>query len=138
MWIKLVERKEPLKAFCNFFEDSIIEEDVGQSISHYQQAITDAKLKLDFAIAPRLWLIPSNLIINTESKIGYNNNLKTVTPTMKFGINNLVNFESKLVGINKNKNSKTNHPHQQNKESPAIFNSKNEDKKMEDNESPIQ
>ena len=65
----------------------------------YQNAIQNAKLKLDFAIAPGLWLIPSNLIINTESVVGYNNNLKSVTSNMKFGINNLVNGEKKKVGI---------------------------------------
>ena len=71
--------------FLDFFEEEVIFEK--NSTKRYQFAIQEAKLKLDFAIAPGLWLIPSNLILNTESVNGYNNNLKSATLIMKFGIN---------------------------------------------------
>ena len=51
------------------------------------------------AVAPGVWLMPSNMIINTESVIGYNNNLKIATEDMKFGVNNSINVETKNVGI---------------------------------------
>ena len=131
----ILELKGSHTIFLRLFRESIIEDDLTKSIINYQNAIQDAKLKLDFAIAPDLWLTPSNLIINTESKISYNNNLKSVTPTMKFGVNSLVNFEYKNVGIGASK-PKIKLPHQNEKESPKILYPKIEDKKMEDNESP--
>ena len=59
----------------------------------------ETKLRLDLAVAPGVWLMPSNMIINTESVVGYNNNLKIATEDMKFGVNNSINVETKNVGI---------------------------------------
>ena len=69
---------------------------------NYQLAVQEAKLRLDLAIAPGLWLMPSNMIINTESVVGYNNKLMKATNDMKFGVNNSLNTESKPVGISHN------------------------------------
>ena len=46
--------------------------------------------------------MPSNMIINTESVVGYNNNLMKATDDMKFGVNTNVNLETKPVGITHN------------------------------------
>ena len=46
--------------FLNLFKD-------------YQQSVQETKLRLDLAIAPGVWLMPSNMIVNTESVVGYNN-----------------------------------------------------------------
>ena len=46
--------------------------------------------------------MPSRMVINTESTIGYNNRLKRVEPTMKLGVNTDVNSKSVPVGIKHN------------------------------------
>ena len=46
--------------------------------------------------------MPSNMIINTESVVGYNNNLMKATDDMEFGVNSDVNLETKPVGITHN------------------------------------
>ena len=76
-----------------------MENDISKSIQNYQKSVQETKLRLDLAVAPGVWLIPSNLIINTESVVGYNNNLKIATEDMKFGENNSINVETKTVGI---------------------------------------
>lgn len=42
--------------------------------------------------------MPSNLVINTESTIGYNNSLKKAGDNMKMGVNNEINKDYKNVG----------------------------------------
>ena len=71
--------------FINLFESSVIENDIVNSNQRYQMAVQESKVRLDLAIAPGVLLMPSNLIINTESVIGYNNNLKIATEDMKLG-----------------------------------------------------
>ena len=61
-----------------------------------------AKVKLDLAVSPGTWLMPSRMVINTESTIGYNNRLKRVEPTMKLGVNLDVNLKTVPVGIKHN------------------------------------
>ena len=72
------------------------------SVQRYQLAVQEAKLRLDLAIAPGIWLMPSNLVINTESIVGYNNELQKASEDMKFGVNETVNENSKKVGIKHN------------------------------------
>ena len=43
--------------------------------------------------------MPSCMVINTESTVGYNNQLKQAGPGMKLGVNNNVNTGTKKVGI---------------------------------------
>ena len=85
--------------FLTLFESSVIENDLANSVQRYQLAVQNAKVRLDMAIAPGVWLMPSNMIINTESVVGYNNKLMKATEDMKFGSNNSLNTESKSVGI---------------------------------------
>ena len=93
---------ETQQEFLALFESSVIENDISSSVQRYQLATQEAKLRLDLAIAPGVWLMPSNMIINTESVVGYNNNLMKATNDMKFGINSNVNLETKPVGISHN------------------------------------
>ena len=93
---------ETQQEFLALFESSVIENDISSSVQRYQLATQEAKLRLDLAIAPGVWLMPSNMIINTESVIGYNNNLMKATGDMKFGVDSDVNLETKPVGINHN------------------------------------
>ena len=94
------------------FESSVIEEDISKSMQHYQIAVQEAKVRVDLAVAPGLWLIPSELIINTESVTVYNNKLLKATSDMSFGVNSSLNNESKDVGIKHNMgSSKVKLPH---------------------------
>ena len=101
------------------FESAVIEEDLATSVQRYQLAVQEAKLRLDLAIAPGIWLVPSNLVINTESIVGYNNELQKATDGMQFGVNVGVSEKSKSVGVKHNLgNSKVKLPHVVVKEEP--------------------
>ena len=67
---------------------------ISNSIQRYQEAIADTRTRLDFAVAQGVWLMPSRMVINTESIAGYNNMLVISDETMKLGINNNVHRES--------------------------------------------
>ena len=62
--------------------------------------------------------MPSNLVINTESIVGYNNELQKADENMQFGVNSGVNEKSKGVGVRHNLgDSKVKLPHKVVKES---------------------
>ena len=93
---------EAQQEMLKLFESAVIEEDLSTSVQRYQLAVQEAKLRLDLAIAPGIWLMPSNLVINTESIVGYNNELQKASEDMQFGVNVGVNEKSKSVGIKHN------------------------------------
>jgi hypothetical protein len=104
---------ETQTVFLQLFESAVVERDISKSIQRYQLAIQEAKVKLDFAISPGCWLLPSKLVINTQSTVGYNNKLQKATTDMKFGLNDSLNTELKSVGIKHNMgHSKIVLPHQ--------------------------
>ena len=113
---------EAQQEMMKLFESAVIEENLATSVQRYQLAVQEAKLRLDLAIAPGIWLMPSNLVINTESIVGYNNELQKASDGMQFGVNNGVNEKSKAVGISHNLgDSKVKLPHVGvKKESPVI------------------
>ena len=82
------------REFLDRIEDSIVLKNISNSIQRYQEAIADTRTRLDFAVAQGVWLMPSRMVINTESIVGYNNMLVISDETMKLGINNNVNRES--------------------------------------------
>ena len=103
---------EAQQEMLKLFESAVIEENLSTSVQRYQLAVQEAKLRLDLAIAPGIWLMPSNLVINTESIVGYNNELQKADEKMKFGVNASVNSRSKSVGIKHNLgDSKVKLPH---------------------------
>ena len=91
--------KETQTEFLVLMEDAIRTPDISKSVQRYQLAIDEAKVRLDFAVAPGTWLMPSRMIINTESTVGYNNQLKQATQGMKLGANDNVNTGTKKVGF---------------------------------------
>ena len=93
---------EAQQEMLKLFESAVIEENLATSVQRYQLAVQEAKLRLDLAIAPGIWLMPSNLVINTESIVGYNNELQKADEGMQFGVNVGVNEKSKGVGIKHN------------------------------------
>ena len=91
--------KEAQRVFLTLIEDAAVMNDISKSVQRYQLAIDEAKVRLDFAVAPGTWLMPSRMILNTESTVGYNNMLKQATPGMKLGVNDAVNTGTKKVGF---------------------------------------
>ena len=103
---------EAQQEMMKLFESAVIEENLATSVQRFQLAVQEAKLRLDLAIAPGIWLMPSNLVINTESIVGYNNELQKASDGMQFGVNDGVNEKSKSVGISHNLgDSKVKLPH---------------------------
>ena len=94
--------QEVRREFLVLLEDAISQPDISKSVQRFQLAVQEAKLKLDLAVSPGTWLMPSRMVINTESTIGYNNRLKRVEPTMRLGVNTDVNSKSVKVGIKHN------------------------------------
>ena len=90
--------EETHQEFLVLFESSIIENDITKSIQRYQLSIQEAKVKLDLAISPECWLLPSNMVLNRESVTGYNNKLQKASKDMRFGVND-INNETKNVGV---------------------------------------
>ena len=76
-------------------EDAIRNPDLGKSVQRFQLAIESAKVRLDLAISPGTWLLPSKMVVNTESVVGYNNKLKKATSFMKIGVNSDLNIPVK-------------------------------------------
>ena len=93
---------EAQQEMLKLFESAVIEENLATSVQRYQLAVQEAKLRLDLAFAPGIWLMPSNLVINTESIVGYNNELQKADEGMQFGVNIGVNEKSKSVGVRHN------------------------------------
>ena len=94
--------QEVRQEFLVLLEDAIKQPDISKSVQRFQLAVQEAKVKLDLAVSPGTWLMPSRMVINTESTIGYNNRLKRVEPSMKLGVNLDVNLKTAPVGIKHN------------------------------------
>ena len=83
---------ETQRQFLSMVEDAIRNPDISKSVQRFQLAIESGKVRLDLAISPGLWLLPSKMVVNTESVVGYNNKLKKATIFMKIGINSDLNI----------------------------------------------
>ena len=83
---------ETQREFLSMVEDAIRNPDLGKSVQRFQLAIESAKVRLDLAISPGTWLLPSKMVVNTESVVGYNNKLKKATSFMKIGVNSDLNI----------------------------------------------
>ena len=91
--------KEAQSEFLVLVEDAIRTPDISKSVQRYQLAVDEAKVRLDFATSPNSWLMPSRMVINIESTIGYNNQLKQETPDMKLGVNNNIYLGTKKASL---------------------------------------
>ena len=83
---------ETQRQFLSMVEDAIRNPDISKSVQRFQLAIESAKVRLDLAISPGVWLLPSKMVVNTESVVGYNNKLKKATSFMRIGINSDLNI----------------------------------------------
>ena len=86
---------ETQREFLSLVEDAIRNPDLGKSVQRFQLAIESAKVRLDLAISPGTWFLPSKMVVNTESVVGYNNKLKKATSFMKIGVNSDLNIPVK-------------------------------------------
>ena len=85
--------------FLVLIEDSIKTLNVSNGPVKYQDAIQATKVRLNLAVARGVLLLPARMIINTESIVGYNNNLRRATDDMKLGVNNQVNQGTKKASL---------------------------------------
>ena len=83
---------ETQRQFLSMVEDVIRNPDISKSVQRFQLVIESAKVRLDLAISPGLWLLPSKMVVNTESVVGYNNKLKKATTFMRIGVNSDLNI----------------------------------------------
>ena len=83
---------ETQRQFLSMVEDARRNPEISKSVQRFQLAIESAKVRLDLAISPGLWLLPSKMVVNTESVVGYNNKLKKATSFMKIGVNSDLNI----------------------------------------------
>ena len=89
--------------FLVLVDDAIRTLTVSSEPVKYQTAIEMTKVRLNFAVARGVLLLPSRMIINTESVVGYNNNLRRSTDDMKLGVNNQVNQGTKKTNGGRSK-----------------------------------
>ena len=85
--------------FLVLIEDALKTLIVSSGPVKYQDAIQATKVRLNFAVAQGVLLMPARMIINTESVVGYNNNLRRATDDMKLGVNNQVNQGAKKAAL---------------------------------------
>ena len=83
---------ETQRQFLSMVEDAIRNPDISKSVQRFQLTIESAKVRLDLAISPGLWLLPSKMVVNTESVVGYSNQLKKATTFMRIGVNSDLNI----------------------------------------------
>ena len=67
--------KEGQTEFLALVEDTIRQPDLAKSVQRYQLVVDKAKVRLILAVCPGAWLMPGQMVINTESVVGYNNQL---------------------------------------------------------------
>ena len=92
---------EVRREFLALLEVSIRKTNISASIERFQLAIQESRVKLDLAISPGTWLLPARMVLNTASKIGYNNDLRRASSQMRLGVNDNVNVDIKQTGIPK-------------------------------------
>ena len=98
--------------FLVLVDDAIKTLTVSNEPAKYQNVIEKTKVRLNLVVGRGTLLMPARMIINTESVVGYNNNLKRATNDMKLGVNNQVNQSLKKASLKKmaGGKDKTNQP----------------------------
>ena len=97
---------ETQRQFLSMIEDAIRNPDISKSVQRFQLAIESAKVRLDLAISPGLWLLPSKMVVNTESVVCYNNKLKKATSFMRIGVNSDLNIPVRRSALKHNLGSR--------------------------------
>ena len=69
------------------------------AVQRFQLAMREAKVRIDFAISSGTWLMPSRMVLNTESAVGFNNKLMHTSNGMRLGVNSDVNLRTYSLGV---------------------------------------
>lgn len=78
------------KQFKKLAEDSYSQHvDIPTSIARYEKAISDTHIRLDYVIAPGLYIISSDMVLKVGSIVNYNNNILIATGNLKPGKNDI-------------------------------------------------
>ena len=85
--------------FPVLMDDAIRQPDLAKSTQRYQLVVDKSNVRLNLAVCPGAWLMPSRMIINVDSTAGYDNKLKQAAEGIKLGVNNSVKQETKRVGV---------------------------------------
>ena len=88
--------KEAQLEFLVLVENSIRKLDIWKSVQKFQRTIAEAKVLFALAVSTGIWLMPSNLLPNTQSMAGYNNSMKKGSSDMKVGVNQSIFFTSNM------------------------------------------
>ena len=91
--------KEAQTEFLTLMEDAIRQPDLAKSVQRSQLAVDQAEVRLNLAVCPGAWLMPTRMIMITESIVGYNNKRKQAKAGMKLGVNNDVNLGTKKAAL---------------------------------------
>ena len=70
-------------------EKAVRQPGLAKRVQWYQLMVDEAKARLNLAVCPGTWLMPARMVINTESTVGYNNQLKQAVPGMQLWVNNV-------------------------------------------------
>jgi len=62
--------REAQSEFLVLMADTIRQPNLAESVQRYQLAVDQAKVRFNLAVAPMAWLMPAQMIINTETTIG--------------------------------------------------------------------
>jgi len=90
------------KQFVKLLEDSINQHaDIPTSIARYQKALTDTHTRLDYVIAPGLYIIGSDMVLKMGMIENYNNNILIASPSMKVGKNEINSLKNKAPALMK-------------------------------------
>ena len=90
--------KEAQSEFLVFVQDAIRQPDLAKSAQRYQLSMDEGKVRTNLAVCPGAWLMPGNMVINTERTVAYNNQFKQATHGLKLGIDDSVNRDTKISG----------------------------------------
>ena len=88
--------KEAQRDFLVLVENAIRKLDIWKSVQKFRRAIDEAKVLLDLAVSTGIWLMPSNLLPNTQIMAGYNNSMQKGSSDVKVGINQSIFFTSNM------------------------------------------
>ena len=88
--------KEAQREFLVLVENAIRKLDIWKSVQNFQRAIDEAKVRLDLAVSTGIWLMPSNLLPNTQIMAGYNNSMQKGSSDVKVGIKQSIFFTSNM------------------------------------------
>lgn len=78
--------KEVQSYFLVFMEEAIEQPDIAKSMERYELAVDQAKVRLNIAVSPGVWLMPARRIINIESIVRNNNKLKQTVAGKNLGV----------------------------------------------------